>query len=329
MSVTRAWVLFVVSVLLFCRNAPAQPLTLRYGQIPSTVKTVSALPFHIAQRKGFFGREAIDLKMIPIDGGAANMVIALNQGTVDITRTATPYLIQDVLKGSDNVAILGETATPIYSLIVRPEIKTFAQLKGKTVGLSLAVDTISISTRKLLTINGLKETDFKVKELVGTPARADCLKRAECDAVPLGQPEDFQLIDQGYRRLGVSTDAMSNFQFIVSAVRRSWAANNKNTLLSYVRALAAAYKYMRDPAKRDEIVGIVTETTGTSETIARQTLQLYFEPERGVFPKQGEIDVKGLDEVIRVMAEAGELKAPLPAAERFIDLQFLKAAGLQ
>ena len=45
--------------------------------------------------------------------------------------------------------------------------------------------------------------------------------------------------------------------------------------------------------------------------------------------KQGEIDVKGLDEVIRVMAEAGELKAPLPAAERFIDLQFLKAAGLQ
>lgn len=329
MSVSRALVLLVVSVLLFCRNAPAQPLTLRYGQIPSTVKTVSALPFHIAQRKGFFGREGIDLKMIPIDGGAANMVIALNQGTVDITRTATPYLIQDVLKGSDNVAILGETATPIYSLIVRPEIKTFAQLKGKTVGLSLAVDTISISTRKLLAINGIKEGDFKVKELVGTPARADCLKKAECDAVPLGQPEDFQLIDQGYRRLGVSTDAMSNFQFIVSAVRRNWGEQNKDALLGYVRALAASYRYMRDPAKRDEIVGIVTETTGTSETIARQTLQLYFEPERSVFPKQGEIDVKGFGEVIRVMAEAGELKAPLPAVERFVDLQYLKAAGLQ
>jgi len=29
------------------------------------------------------------------------------------------------------------------------------------------------------------------------------------------------------------------------------------------------------------------------------------------------------------MAEAGELAPPLPQADRFIDLQYLKAAGLQ
>jgi ABC-type nitrate/sulfonate/bicarbonate transport system substrate-binding protein len=306
-----------------------QTINLRYGQIPSTIKTVSALQFYIAQRKGFFTREGINFEMLPIDGGAANMVVALNKNGVDIARTATPYLIQDVLKGSDNVAILGETATPIYSLIVKPDIKTFADLRGKTVGLSLAVDTISISTRKLMAMNGIKEGDFKVKELVGTPARADCLRKGECDAVPLGQPEDLQLIKQGYRRLGVSTDAMSNFQFIVSAVRRSWGEKNKDALVRYVRALASSYRYMRDPAVRDEVVRIVLDTTGSSEEIARQILSLYFEPDRGVVPKQGEIDVKGFGEVIKVMAEAGELKPPLPLAERFIDLQYLKAAGLQ
>ena len=62
------------------------------------------------------------------------MVIALSKGVADITRTATPYLVQDVLKGSDNVAVLGETATPIYSLIAKPEINTFADLKGKVAG---------------------------------------------------------------------------------------------------------------------------------------------------------------------------------------------------
>jgi len=310
-------------------SASAQHITLRYGQIPSTIKTVSALQFHLAQRKGFFAREGITLEMIPIDGGAANMVLALNKGAVDIARTATPYLIQDVLKGSDNVAILGETATPIYSLIAKPEIQSFADLKGKTIGLSLAVDTISISTLKLMALNGIKEADIKVKELVGTPARADCLRKGECDAVPLGQPEDLQLMQQGYRRLGVSTDAMKNFQFIVSAVRRSWGVKNKDSLVRYVRALASAYRYMREPANRDEVVRIVIETTGSSEEIARQTLALYFDPDRGVVPKQGEIDVKGFDQVIQVMAEAGELAPPLPSAERFIDLQYLKAAGLQ
>jgi ABC-type nitrate/sulfonate/bicarbonate transport system substrate-binding protein len=310
-------------------NVTAQPLTLRYGQIPSTIKTISALSFYIGQRKGFFAQESINLEMMPIEGGAANMVVALNKGVVDITRTATPYLIQDVLKGAEGVAIAGETLTPIYSLIAKPEIKTFADLKGKVVGLSLAVDTISISTRKLMAKNGVKEGDFKVKELVGTPARADCLRKGECDAVPLGQPEDFVLMKQGYQRLGVSTDAVPSFLFTVSAVRKSWGEKNKEALVRYVRGLASSYRFMRDPNHRDEVVRMAVETTGSSEEIAHQTLALYFDPDRGVVPKQAELDVKGLGQVIQFMAEAGELKPPLPSPERFVDLQYLKAAGLQ
>ena len=38
----------------------AQTTTLRYGQIPSTMKSVSALHFNIAQRKGLFAREGIN-----------------------------------------------------------------------------------------------------------------------------------------------------------------------------------------------------------------------------------------------------------------------------
>jgi ABC-type nitrate/sulfonate/bicarbonate transport system substrate-binding protein len=227
------------------------------------------------------------------------------------------------------VAIAGETLTPIYSLIAKPEIKTFADLKGKVVGLSLAVDTISISTRKLMEKNGIKEADFKVKELVGTPARAGCLRKAECDAVPLGQPEDFVLMKQGYQRLGVSTDAVPNFLFTVSAVQKSWGEKNKDALVRYVRGLASSYRFMRDPYHRDEVVRMAVEVTGSSEEIARQTLTLYFDPDRGVVPKQAELDVKGLAQVIQFMAEAGELKTPLPPPERFIDLQYLRAAGLQ
>jgi ABC-type nitrate/sulfonate/bicarbonate transport system substrate-binding protein len=315
--------------LTFIQTVQSQTVTLRYGQIPSTIKTVSALQFYVAQRKGFFAREGINLEMVSIEGGAANMMVALDKGSVDVTRTATPYLIQAVLKGSEGVAIAGETATPIYSLIVKPEIKTFADLKGKTVGLSLAIDTISISTRKLMALNGIQEGSFKVKELVGTPARADCLRKGECDAVPLGQPEDFILMNQGYGRLGVSTDVMPNFQFTVSAVRRSWGEKNKDALVRYVRGLAGAYRFMRDPANREEVVKIILDTTGTSEDIARKTLALYFEPDRGVVPKQGELDLKGLGQVIQFMSEAGELKPQLPSAEKFVDLQYLRAAGIQ
>ena len=74
---------FTLAALLFFAFVPvavAQNITLRYGQIPSTIKTVSALQFYIAQRKGFFTREDVNLEILPIEGGAANMVGALTKG---------------------------------------------------------------------------------------------------------------------------------------------------------------------------------------------------------------------------------------------------------
>jgi ABC-type nitrate/sulfonate/bicarbonate transport system substrate-binding protein len=313
----------------FIQFAHADPTTLRFGQIPSTVHGVTSLYRFIAEKQGFFAREniALDVKQIP--GGTGNMIAALDRGEVDVTQTATPYLIQAVLAGSQAVAIAGEVANPVYSLIAKPQIENFAALKGKLIGLSLPIDTISISTRKLLALKGLGEGDYRVKELVGTPVRAACLKSGECDAVPLGQPEDLMAVKDGYRRLGVSTEAVASFQFEVIAVRRDFAQSHAEAMTRFVRALADAFRYIADPAHRDDVAKAIVELTGSSDDIARQTLALYFDPDRGVLPRQAEIDMKGLAQVIAFMAEGGTIKPPLPAPERFVDLQYLADAGVK
>jgi len=119
------------------------------------------------------------------------------------------------------------------------------------------------------------------------------------------------------------------FQYTVTAVKRGWAAGHKEAVVRYVRALAAAFRFIRDRARRDDVIRTIVETTDSSETIARQTLALYFDPERGVLPKQAELDLKGLAQVIAFMGEGGALKPPLPPAERFVDLQYLRAAGVE
>jgi len=60
--------------------------------------------------------------------------------------------------------------------------------------------------------------------------------------------------------------------------------------------------------------------TGSSTQIARDTLALYFEPEKGVLPRQAELNLKGLDQVTAFMSEGGA---------RFVDLQYLRAAGVE
>ncbi len=138
-------------------SAHAATTTLRFGQIPSTARAVSSLYLYVAEKQGFFARENIAVEIVQIPGGTGNMVAALDRGEVDVTQTATPYLIQAVLNGSPAVAIAGTTANPIYSLIAKPQIKDFADLKGKLIGLSLPVDTISISMRKLFALKGLDD----------------------------------------------------------------------------------------------------------------------------------------------------------------------------
>jgi len=81
----------------------------------------------------------------------------------------------------------------------------------------------------------------------------------------------------------------------------------------------ASLSHLRDGKLGRSIV----ETTGSSQAIAEQSLALFFEPDRNVLPKQGEIDVKGLAQVIAFMGEAGTLEDPLPPPERFFDLQYL------
>jgi hypothetical protein len=46
-------------------------------------------------------------------------------------------------------------------------------------------------------------------------------------------------------------------------------------------------------------------------------------------PKQAEINMAGMAKVIEMLAETGQIGAPPPPAERFVDLQYLQAAGLQ
>jgi ABC-type nitrate/sulfonate/bicarbonate transport system substrate-binding protein len=323
--------MLVVSITLLagCASASAEPTTLRFGQVPSTARGMTSLYRYVAEKQGFFARENIAIEVVPIAGGTDKMVAALDRGEVDVTQTATPYLIQAVLAGSQAVAIAGEVGNPVYSLIAKPDVKNFADLKGKLIGLSLPIDTISISTRRLLALKGLNATDYRVKELVGTPLRAACLKSGECDAVPLGQPDDLIAVKDGYRRLGDTTEAIASFEFEVIAARRDFAQAHADVMVHFVRALADAFRFIRDPAHREDAAKAIVELTGAPDDIARATLALYLDPDRGVMPRQAEIDLKGLAQVIAFMGEGGTIKPPLPAPERFVDLHYLEAAGVK
>jgi ABC-type nitrate/sulfonate/bicarbonate transport system substrate-binding protein len=309
--------------------ARSELMTLRYGQNAAGAAGLSSLPLTVAQRKNFFTREGINLVVVPIPGGTDRIVAALDKGEIDAGKNATPYLIQAVLNGSDAVAIMSQTSNPIYSLIGRPDIKTFADLEGQTLGLSTPGDTITLSTLRLLGLKHLKTTDFATKVVVGTAARFQCLRSGECAAVPMGQPEDLAAIKEGFPRLAFTYEAGADLIFNVDMTRRAWGEKNKDTLVRFARAMGSAYAFMNDPNNRYEVVKIVAETGGVAPAVAAEIFAPYLQPDRNILPRKGELDLAAFNRVIALMAQVGAIPSPAPDAERFVDLQYVKAAGIQ
>jgi ABC-type nitrate/sulfonate/bicarbonate transport system substrate-binding protein len=319
------------AVALACASATAQAemVQIRYGQNAAGANGLSSLPLNVAIRNGYFRREGINLVVVNIKGGTDRIVAALDKDEIDVGKNATPYLIQAVLAGSDAVAVISQTANPIYSLIVRPQIKSFADLKGKTIGLSTPGDTITLSATRLLAFKGIGPKDYVAKAVVGTPARFACLKSGECAAVPMGQPEDLAAVAAGFPRLAYTYEAGANLIFNVDMVRREWGHAHKDSVVRLVRAFASAYEYMNDPRNRDELVSFIAAGAGRPEHVVRRIFAPYLDARKNVLPRRGELDMAAFRRVLDLMGDGGVIPTPVAPAERFVDLQYLKAAGIQ
>ncbi len=327
-SMLGAWLGMIVATACGAQESGHGTMALRLGYNANSARNMAEIPNVVAQRKGFFAREGLVVTMVPLMG-TTHMVAGLDSGEVDATGTASPYMIEAALKGSDAVAVIGGVANTIYSLIAKPEIHAIADLKGRLVAMSAPPDTITLSTRLLLAKGGLKDGDYRTKEIIGSSQRGDCLASGICDAVPLGQPDDIVFVKRGFRKLGDSLEVVPELQFNVIAARRSWAASHKPIVVALARAFGATFRYLRDPANRDDVVKTTVEITGASDEVARAVLALYYQPDRGVMPKQGEINMAGMAKVIGLLGAAGEIGKPLPEPQRFVDLQYLQAAALQ
>ena len=86
---------------------------------------------------------------------------------------------------------------------------------------------------------------------------------------------------------------------------------------------------MNDAKNYDEVRNIVKESLKISDDTARQIFAPYTQPDKNVLPKRGELDLAAFDRVLALMGQAGVIPTPVAPAARFVDLQYLKAAGIQ
>jgi ABC-type nitrate/sulfonate/bicarbonate transport system substrate-binding protein len=323
----------VICALGPCGIAAAQPTyTLRYAV--DTERNINALAQTVAERQGFFVREGINLQPArfvatgdrPTDRSA--LVAARN--SFDMARMQLSVLMEPEgrFKGMNYVAVAAVVNNPAYFMVARPDIKTFADLKGKTLTEPSSTDPITLTARKLMEMHGLKDGDVDIKYISGSQPRVDCLKSGMCAAASLSQPSVFAAFDAGFHTLAMHIES-GPLLYVVDIVDRSWAEAHSDIVVRYIRATASAMRFIQDPRNADAVVSAAMEITRQPENRAREMLSYFWDAKNDVLPRQGEIDVSKVKATIALFGQNGILKDPLPAPERFVDLRYAQMAGIQ
>ena len=136
-----------------------------------------------------------------------------------------------------------------------------------------------------------------------------CLKGGECAAVVIGQPADIDALKMGYRRLGY-TNEVGPLVFNVMVVSRGWAEKNRDTLVRYLRADAAAMRFIHDPKNHDEVAATLTELTKEPKDVVDEMMANIANPKMDSLTREGEVNVAGFRHVLELIKEFGLTRPP-------------------
>src|SRR6185436_242720 len=102
---------------------------------PFTPISAASLPWWIAKESRFYEKYGLDVDMIYV-GASPVIVQAMLGGQAGVGADGGPPLVSNILQGGDVVQVATTVPYAIQSLIVKPEIKTPADLIGKKIGIS-------------------------------------------------------------------------------------------------------------------------------------------------------------------------------------------------
>src|SRR5665213_2217936 len=197
--------------------------------------------------------------------GTAPMTQALAAGALDCATQAPLSLANGVVGGNLKAYIVAQHVfekpggfSVYWAVKDDSPINTIADLKGKTIGISVIGGGTQGPFNMLLKQNGVDPAkDIKLVE-VGFAVSEDALRQGRVDAVNMIQPFAARAEAKGgIRKLFTLNQAMPNIVHILEACRADFVNKNPDLARMYVRDITSAMK--KALANREETLKVVNE----------------------------------------------------------------------
>jgi len=288
------------------------------------------LPTWIGIAKGFFAARGVSLTMTPTPGSVYQFQ-HLSAGDFDIALTAIDNAIAyDEGQGqaplpnpADFVAFFGGD-NALLRLYARPEIRSYADLRGKPISVDALTTGFAFVLRKMLEAGGLHDGDYTLVPAGGTLQRYQRLTTStDFAATLLTVPFDLQAKAQGFTHLGDAVDTIGRYQGIVSVASRAWMAGHGADVIGYIRGTRDALHWMYSPSNREEATRILIANTQLTPELAAQLYPVLVD---GSIDREGKVDPAGLQTVLALRSQYGMPHKALTDPTRYYDDSAYRAA---
>jgi len=289
--------------------AAAPPARAADTVIVGTVGSASAnlWPVFIGINKGLFAEKDIRIDLVYVQSSAA-MIQQLTAGSLEVTMsTGLVDPIRAIEKGSPIAIVRFESQSPPYALLAKPAVKTFRDLKGKTISVGGAKDITRIYVERMLAPSGVMPGDFDMVYAGATSARAAALQSGAVDAAILLPPYNFQAVARGFNELGLTVDFAPELPFSGTVVSVPWANGHKAILARLLDAHAKAVAWFEDDRNRPEAVAMMVTASGLKPDEVEKAYDFYRNGK--FFEPSGKVSMTRLKALVAALQSLGDLPA--------------------
>lgn len=279
--------------------------TITLGLLPS----IDAIPFIVAHEQGFDAEQGVNLD-IQTFKSAKDRDVAFQAGKVE-GLSADLVAISIYNEAGQDVKITSTTFGEFDLLTGNPDVKSVADLKGKTVILSKNTST-QYTMAMMLKQVGLTEDDITVTEVPQIPTRLELLKNNQADAAVLPQPFVTMGKEAGLNILGSTHTAEIN-PFVL-AFPQSVIDEKADAIRDMYAAYDQAVEYMQTH-DQSEYIDLIIKEVGYPETLKDQI-------DVPDYLSANQADPAHVDSALDWAREKGLLTKDLHAADVISDVQF-------
>ena len=221
------------------------------------LSSVSALhgAMWVAEQKGLFRKHGIETEIIVTGQGATAGIGALLANDIQIASAGGDSLVNAALRGGETVMIAAGVNKGLNRIMVRSDVKTPADLKGRKIG-ATRIGAVSHSVLLMMLKRwNMSPTDVQVLQLGSSPNMLQALDKGGIDGAVMTIPFVFIAEDRGFRVLVDLAETDIYYLHTMIASTRSYIKANRDNALRFLKGFLEGIAYFKHNKKESlEIV---------------------------------------------------------------------------